>query len=160
MNVNDLALILIDKSHQQGLSITNQRLQKLLYFVQALFIKEKGTLCFLDPMEAWTFGPVVPSVYSVYRIFGGNLIPEIKEVMDSKKKIHRLCDVQITEDEERLIDRIIKLTAAIPTREMIRITQFQTPWRLTYDPKVNRIIDPSLMLKRFSKMKGILNDET
>lgn len=61
MNVNDLALILIDKSHQQGLSIkshqqglsiTNQRLQKLLYFVQALFIKEKGTLCFLDPMEA------------------------------------------------------------------------------------------------------------
>lgn len=54
------------------------KLQSVLYFVQAEFLVVKGTPCFPDPIEAWDFGPVIPSVYRQYAIYGGAMILEAK----------------------------------------------------------------------------------
>lgn len=43
--------------------LTNLKLQKLLFYAQAESLKNKGTTLFNDPIEAWSYGPVVKSVY-------------------------------------------------------------------------------------------------
>ena len=49
-------------------------MQKILYFIQAEFLVSENEPCFYEEIEAWNFGPVVPEVYHVYKIFGGSNI--------------------------------------------------------------------------------------
>lgn len=51
-------------------------LQKLLYFVQRDWLREKETPLFDDDFEAWQFGPVIRSVYRHYCIYGSSPIWE------------------------------------------------------------------------------------
>jgi uncharacterized phage-associated protein len=52
----------------KSLSVDNLKLQKLLYYSQAvhLVLNQKQAL-FLAPIEAWDFGPVVLPVYYTYK---------------------------------------------------------------------------------------------
>ena len=50
--------------------LTNLKLQKLLYFAQAEYLKQEDKPLFADEIEAWTYGPVVHAVYSEYKSCG------------------------------------------------------------------------------------------
>lgn len=68
-------LILKARTEKEG-DLTNMKLQKLLYFAQGLFLAgtEGKQLLFDDPIEAWKYGPVIPSVYQQLSGFGENQI--------------------------------------------------------------------------------------
>ena len=60
----DIARYIIKYCKDNGYSISNLKLQKLLYFVQAQFlVTYNGRPAFEEKIEAWDFGPVVPEVY-------------------------------------------------------------------------------------------------
>lgn len=42
--------------------MTNMKLQKMLYYQQGLHLAYFGTPLFDEDLEAWMYGPVVPSV--------------------------------------------------------------------------------------------------
>jgi uncharacterized phage-associated protein len=54
--------ITAENKREQG-SMTNLRLNKILYFAQIISLLENGRPLFLDDFEAWDLGPVIPSVY-------------------------------------------------------------------------------------------------
>ncbi len=56
----------IDTNH----SISNLKLQKMLYFAWIEYYKETKDKLFTDSFMAWKLGPVVYDVYLSYRIFG------------------------------------------------------------------------------------------
>jgi len=52
-------------------TISNLKLQKLLYYAQGIFLGfNDGIPLFEDPIVAWTHGPVVESVYHEYKGYG------------------------------------------------------------------------------------------
>lgn len=53
-----------------GHPVSNLQLQKILYYIQVYFLKKKGIPFFKDEIEAWQFGPVIPTVYYQYAAFG------------------------------------------------------------------------------------------
>lgn len=53
-----------------GHPVSNLQLQKILYYIQVYFLKKKGVPFFKDEIEAWQFGPVIPTVYYQYAAFG------------------------------------------------------------------------------------------
>lgn len=55
--------------------ISNKKLQKLLYYVQAWTLVLYGKKAFNDDIEAWVHGPAIPSVYRAYKDFAFNPIP-------------------------------------------------------------------------------------
>ena len=67
----DVAKYIIWKSR----NINNFRLQYLLYFVQAEFLAHQNCSCYKDSIEAWSFGPVMPTVYNEYKIYGPEDFP-------------------------------------------------------------------------------------
>lgn len=69
----EIAKYVIDKCTREGHPISNLQLQKILYYIQKAFL-ENGTEAFEDDIEAWQFGPVVPSVYYQYCGFGAMAI--------------------------------------------------------------------------------------
>lgn len=66
--VADYFLRLVDED--AGDSISNLKLQKLVYYAQAWHLAITGQPLFADRIEAWVHGPVVPGLYNKYKFFG------------------------------------------------------------------------------------------
>ena len=76
MPAHDVARYFVSLVDEEaGDSITNLKLQKLLYYAQGVNLALNDVCLFPDPIEAWTHGPVVPNVYRAYKQHGGEAIP-------------------------------------------------------------------------------------
>ena len=60
----------LDEQHP----ISNLQLQKILYFCQLEYLRKTGSFLFADDFQAWKYGPVIPSVYRRYSVWGGKRI--------------------------------------------------------------------------------------
>ena len=122
-NALDVARYIIDYEATQGRTVSNLRLQKLLYFVQAQFIANtpNNSPCFSQKMEAWDFGPVVPCVYREYKYCGSTAIPP-KEISPN---LFALAD-------RKLINSILDQCSHKSTSALVDITHAQAPWSNAY----------------------------
>ena len=116
----EVARYIIHHEAQQNRPVSNLRLQKLLYFVQAKFVMDShGTSpCFYEKMEAWGFGPVVREVYYEYRYYGGAMIPP-----------ERNFSTTIAPRDQSMLDEILNDCAQFSTSALVHITHSQTPWQ-------------------------------
>ena len=64
--VDTIANYVIRYSNKHNLDVSNLKLQKILYFIQAQFLVNHDRPCFGAKIEAWSFGPVVPTIYNEY----------------------------------------------------------------------------------------------
>lgn len=77
----DIARYIIWYCKSHGYTISNLKLQKILYFVQAEFLVSAGAPCFYEDIEAWDFGPVIPEVYHEFKIYGSSGIPGSRSII-------------------------------------------------------------------------------
>lgn len=71
----DVAACVVTSAFECGRPVSNLQLQKILYFIQRDYMLSHGGITiFDDEFEAWQYGPVIPSVYWTYSIFGGSPI--------------------------------------------------------------------------------------
>ena len=63
-----------------GDTISNLKLQKLLYYAQGVTLALTGKPLYSDPLEAWLHGPVVPAVYRKYKDSGSGPVSLDTEV--------------------------------------------------------------------------------
>ena len=92
----DVAEYIIFYSHSKDYSISNLRLQKLLYFIQEEFYKI-GRNCFDDEIEYWDCGPIIEDVYRQYKVYSGGNIPGFIAKNPS----------DITDDDKTLIASVV-----------------------------------------------------
>lgn len=50
------------------------KLQKLLYYICVKYVKETGISPIFERFEVWKYGPVIPSVYSEFKMYGASPI--------------------------------------------------------------------------------------
>ena len=80
-------LLLRAKNNESGDLMSNMKLQKMLYYQQGFHLAYFGTPLFDEDIEAWMYGPVVPSVYSHYKNCGRQgIMPETEEELPLDKK--------------------------------------------------------------------------
>lgn len=128
----DVADYIVEKCNDLKSSISNLKLQKILYFVQAEFLVAKSQPCFDDEIQAWDFGPVVPSVYFRYKIFGSSNIPWVRQSGITEK---------LQESDRELVDDIVDQCTKYSAATLVEITHNQTPWLEAYNkPGHNNII--------------------
>ena len=126
----EIARYIIWYCGENGFSVSNLKLQKILYFVQAEFLVNIGRPCFSDAIEAWDFGPVVPVVYRKYKVYGSSNIPAFFVGND----------VGLEDGEMELVDGIVDVCADYTASELVEITHNQSPWRDNYVPRRNNVI--------------------
>lgn len=145
--VLDVCRHVIKYSNDQDYGISNLKLQKILYFIQAYFlISELGEPCFNEKIEAWDFGPVVPVAYREYKQFGSGDIPTIKSyiVFDrnniwNAKRIE-FRDITITREDKILIEKVVDKFADYSATDLVSLTYRQSPWIDAYVPYQNNEI--------------------
>lgn len=139
-NVLDVCRYVIDYSNQKNYGISNLKLQKILYFIQAGFlIDEPSRCCFDEKIEAWDFGPVVPEAYREYKQFGGSDIPNATTGNDP-----------ISDADKKLIDTIIDSFADYTATDLVSLTHRQAPWLSVYVPHKNHEITPKAIKEYFN----------
>lgn len=109
--------------------VSNLKLQKILYFLQAEFLIEKGYELFDEEIEAWGFGPVVPCVYRKYKMFG---------CMDVPAK--GIDEPFIDKETRTIIDGLLERVKDMSSTCLTDITLHQKPWKQNYVKDEKRII--------------------
>ena len=134
----EVAEYIIAGCHQKHKSISNSKLQKILYFVQAQFIVEFGTSCFGNIMQAWDYGPVVPDVYRKYRGYGNTNIPGYGNK-----------GFDFEQDERQTLDTTIDNASEYAASQLAEIARNQSPWMDAYE-KADKTITPESIRKFFT----------
>lgn len=146
--VLDVCRHVINYSNEREYGISNLKLQKVLYFIQACFLIKKTdhSPCFSEKIEAWDFGPVVPKAYHEYKQYGSGDIPTIKsyfvfegnDIWNAKRV--KFEDIAIADDDKVLIEKIIDKFADYSATDLVSLTHRQSPWINAYVPYQNNEI--------------------
>lgn len=156
-NVIDVCRYIINYSNEHDYSISNLKLQKLLYFVQAVFLCKKGEKCFREPIEAWDFGPVVPEAYREFKNYGGGEIPQIKSYFVFDENVlwnirkEEYNDNIINREDKRYIDAVINKFSDYAASDLVELTHNQSPWIDAYRSGKNSEITPEAIEEFFGE---------
>jgi uncharacterized phage-associated protein len=61
-------------ARESNTPLTPMKLQKLVYFAHGWYLALTGDPLINEPVEAWKFGPVIPSLYHAYKRYGDSTI--------------------------------------------------------------------------------------
>lgn len=79
-----------------------------------------GTPLFEDDIEAWMYGPVVPSVYDLYKANGSNNIPLPEGDI-----------VELTPEEEDIFNQVYDAYGRFSAFKLMEMTHDEYPWKST-----------------------------
>ena len=119
-NAIDIAKKIICRTDvEHGDSVTNLKLQKLLYYMQGFHLAFFGTPFFNEAIEAWTYGPVVPVVFQEFKKYKKRDINPTNYV-DS---------LMLTEDEQQMFDLVYGEYNQFSAVALMHITHNEGPWK-------------------------------
>lgn len=70
IKAQDVAEYILAFANETGESVTNLKLQKMLYYAQAWHLANFSRPLFDEDFEAWVHGPVLPSLYHQFKQSG------------------------------------------------------------------------------------------
>jgi len=155
--VLDVARYIINYSNKKEYGVSNLKLQKLLYFVQAEFLAftEEKSPCFFEEIEAWGFGPVVPEVYREFKQYGSSNIPSVEKyyvVTEDWQVLEKRYDMEcILVKDREVINQIVDGFCDYSATALVTITHGQTPWQDAYQEGMNNIITKESIREYFEK---------
>ncbi|MBR5612558.1 MAG: DUF4065 domain-containing protein [Bacteroidaceae bacterium] len=122
-----------------GELMSNMKLQKMLYYQQGYHLALFDEPLFEEDLEAWMYGPVVPSVYEHYKINGSKGIQPEKSV------------IKLTNKEEALFNEVYRIYGVYSATGLMNLSHSEKPWN-SVPTGTGNVISKST-LKMFFKKK-------
>lgn len=140
-----IANYFIDKANSEGGEIKPLRLMKLVYIAHGFMLALVDRSVFnprFDVVEAWKFGPVIPSVYHTFKRFKDHPITEKAVVFMGKDGEITFEEPVLKDKEAKLIcDFVWKRYRNFNDNELVSLThERNTPWAMVYQEGKNNII--------------------
>ena len=120
MSAINLSKYIIQKCYEGGISdLSNKKLQKLLYYVQAWNLVFYNKKAFSEDIEAWIHGPAIPAVYRLYKNFVFSPIPQsMADGFDD-----------ITKELSSVVDDVIRVYGKFDADYLETLTHAESPWQ-------------------------------
>lgn len=124
--------------------ITNLKLNKLMYFADAWSLILFDRPLFNEPILAWKYGPVVPSIYHKYKSMGKKPIMHV----DNDFNLSLLSD-----DELQLISSVMAQYGKFSAEGLVDLTHAPgAPWeKIYYSDAQAKVIGNELIKTYFSR---------
>lgn len=130
--------------------LTPLKLQKILYYAQGWYLANFDKPLFNDEIQAWKYGPVVPSVYQTFKQHGSEDLSKIVFSNDDIKSI------ESNNELKHFLDEVWKVYKKYDGTDLIFSTHREAPWKDAYelhdDGNCELVIGVDSM-KRFFKNK-------
>lgn len=154
--------LIVNDRHLKGIDIakyilskidcTHLKLEKLVYLCYAEYLCKTDKKLFEDKIFAYKYGPVVGSVYNVYKEYGKDTITSKVEEMPSKSRILFAKDGLEKID---IIDKTINKYGKYTASQLVTLTHKEnTPWSKT----INQIFSKNIKdctIKKYHKFEEI-----
>ncbi len=125
-------------------SVSNLKMQKLLYYAQAWYmVNNSGSVLFDDVIEARKFGPVVPSVYDKFKKFKRNPIRVVVKEEDL---------LELSQKQKDYLKAFYDDFMPCSTTDLISMTHNEKPWQEAYALGMNTPINTNTMYSYYSQM--------
>ncbi|MDR2499051.1 MAG: DUF4065 domain-containing protein [Tannerellaceae bacterium] len=134
-------IIKMASDHDAGELISNMKLQKLLYYQQGFHLAYFGKPLFEENIEAWMYGPVVPSIYEKYKTEGSNGLKYEGSV------------ISLTPKEEALFNEVMRVYGEFSAIGLMNLTHSENPWKETSIGVGNEISKDKMMCFFKKKLK-------
>lgn len=119
-NAIDIAKKIICKTDvEHGDTLSNLKLQKLLYYMQGFHLAFFDEPFFNESIEAWTYGPVVPVVFQEFK----------KYKKDSINPDNYQDDLVLTDDEQQMFDMVYSEYNRYSAVALMNMTHTEGPWK-------------------------------
>jgi uncharacterized phage-associated protein len=138
----------IKLAKRDGKPLTNMQLQKLVYIAHGWSLALLGRPLIKDLVEAWQWGPVIPSLYHNLSKYGAGVIDQPIPTFSSSK---------LSPSEESLIESVWNSYGPLSGPRLSAIThQSNTPWsRILKMSGLRSVIPDTLIAEHYRQ----LNDE-
>jgi uncharacterized phage-associated protein len=131
--------IIANTDINQGETISNLKLQKILYYLQGFFIAVFDKKLFEEPIEAWQYGPVVRDAYFHFKKFESSSI-SIKE----DEKI-----IKLSQNETELFREVMEEFGQFSAIKLMNMTHEELPWKKTFSENPQGEITYELLKEYF-----------
>ena len=133
MTALEAAKYIIAFSDSKGDKITNKKLQKLLYYVQAWNLAVFNDSLFVDEPQAWRHGPVYPHVYKKYSGLGAEIIsqkPEYEQTaLDEDETMKMIAaEHKLSPDQVGLIEEVMAKYGTQSAFALEILSHRERPW--------------------------------
>lgn len=158
-SVSEKMLITISYIFEKTNEVTPLALQKLLYYIQALYMISYGKPLFDEECQAWLHGPVYEAVYNIFKNFKYNPIDD-RRFYIFKNKFQKL-----SEDEKRIIDLVLDSFGMYSGKTLEKLTHKEAPWSEAFNDVcicgyTNEIISKESIYNYFKEVSNSFNLNT
>lgn len=121
--VSDKMLLTISYIFEQMKEITPLALQKILYFIQGIYMVLFEKPLYKEDCMAWTHGPVYENVYVLFKDF------KYSPIEDNRFAIFKNRFEELSEHEKKVIDLVINTFGKYSGKVLENITHEELPWK-------------------------------
>jgi len=106
-----------------GDSISNLKLQKLVYYAQGFHVAMYNEPLFPERIFAWAHGPVVEELYHAFKKFGAN------PIIISDDEMRETDWDQFTPEHHALLDEVYTVYGQFTATKLRNMTHQEPPWK-------------------------------
>lgn len=115
-NALNLSEYVVQRSEFKGNSITNLKLQKILYYLQGYSLREFDNPAFDSDIQKWMYGPVSVCSYFAYSSHDADPL-----------ETGRFEVAELSRKESDLYNKVIDACLEIPARQLVQMTLNEFP---------------------------------
>ncbi len=139
--------------------VTPLMLQKLLYFIQGIYLALYEKPIFAEDCRAWIHGPVYPEVYDLFRDFKYNPIDDARFAL-----LVGMAD-KLGDNERKAIELVVNTFGMYGGKVLEKITHNEEPWknaRKGYEDSIpsNELLSKESIRKYYMTVNERYNIET
>ena len=149
---------------ENGQTLTPLKLQKLVYFAHGWCLALTGNSLISDRVQAWQYGPVIPSIYHGFKDVGNgaihNLSSDLVSVSGLRFKGHATLD-DFPDSQERqnakgIVAKVLDVYGGYTAARLSNAThQNGTPWQQVYREGERGITIPNDLIRTY--FQGLAN---
>ncbi len=139
ITARETANYLVAIAHDKGEVVTHLQLQKLCYYAQGFSLATRDRPLFSESIEAWKYGPVVPTLWHDFKKHGNDIIPPSPGFAKSS----------VPAEDRRLMLEVYGVYGQFSAWRLAELTHEEPPWRDTRRPDVNVVISHEAMSRYF-----------
>lgn len=141
-----VAQYILNRCAQKGDGdVTPMQLIKLTYIAHAWMLGLTGKSLLDEQVEAWQYGPVIPTLYHQIKHFRSLPVKDVSAPL-----------VHLSDDEKHVVDQVVDIYGKFTGIQLSSMThQPGTPWEITWSRAGKNAAIPNDLIETFYKAKSV-----
>lgn len=151
---SNVANFFLEKGKEEGMPLTQLKLMKLVYLAYGWILATLNARLFNEEIEAWKYGPVIPSLYHEFKHFRYDPITTKSIYFDLDKDTIDVPTIKANDKSSVILEKVWDVYKQLSAKALVEKThETGSPWHSHYDPNVYGKVIPDDDIKIYFKEK-------